>query len=140
MSMLPLSERYSDFKFPPDPFPAELMKDSEITIGVPLYDNLTQYPVCRFGKEDETCKLDYAILVFTGEVAEPIEATMYLVADELNRTQLLQHWTITPDKQTHRITHTLDCVIYGDHRYLIHFHLKDGQKIDGYIHTCISVQ
>lgn len=138
MSMLPLSERYSDFKFPPDPFPGRLLLDHEAIIGVPVYDNITQYAVCGFVGRGEPCTLNYAMLVFDGEVTEPIDATMYLVQESLNRTIARHHWTIAPGTKTHRITHTVGRYMDEAHKYLLHFHLKEGQTIEGYFHACIS--
>ena len=116
------------------------MKDHEVTIGLPLHGEVTQLVIATFDGTDKPTKLAYAILVYTGDVIEPVHATMYVVQETMNRTVAKKDWLIGPDKSSHRLTHDIDLAMDSAYKYLIHFHLKEAQKIEGYIHTCISVQ
>jgi hypothetical protein len=128
-----------------DPFPAEKMKDNEITIGTPIYRGITQYPLFSFGT-GEPGTLQRVVLHFDREVLESLHTTLYLVQEAMNRTILKKNWVIGPHIVSRTITHEINLYLDKPHKYLLHFHSGDTGKpaeigtseITGYVHSCVS--
>jgi hypothetical protein len=139
------ADSFGEFVFPVDPFPAEQLKDDEVTVGTPIYGGITQYPLFEFGN-GEPGRLNYVLLHFDRPVVDPMHATMYLVQEALNRTIVMKHWLISPDKESSLIKHEINLYLDKPHKYLLHFHTGDTgnpeeigtNRIVGYVHSCIS--